>query len=354
MDGQQPYADFLLPPTFARIAAAVQPGVPLVYLLTTEPGSLALILHRPDAQADVIVSQIRLDRFTAQDLDALLVERQGDQITGGYLPGQLGDHAWLTQHLDQTLTTLGDKFMGPLAAALRQGPFRSVHANQRALVLVPAGRLSLLPLHAACYLVNGATRRFLDDFTVTYVPSIMTLADVQARLTDAHGPLLAIGNPLPHRHPAWFTDWLAQEVSAAHSGGTLLLHAAATGGGLTPPSPQRRVTCSLPATAALILSILWTPDLNSRMAPSSPTRCVTCSTACVSPRRPSSHCAPARPRSPISTTSRMKPSACRPLSCRRAPVTLSPRSGPWKPCRQCCSCASSTAISTPVSRSKSL
>lgn len=100
------------------------------------------------------VSQIRLDRFTAQDLDASLVERQGDQITGGYLPGQLGDHAWLTQHLDQTLTTLGDKFMGPLAAAAGTVPQRP---RQPTRPSCPPAVFSLLPLHAACYLVNGAT-----------------------------------------------------------------------------------------------------------------------------------------------------------------------------------------------------
>jgi len=228
VDGQQPYADFLQPATFARITAAVQPGALLVYLLTTTAGSLALILHRPNSSADLSVNQVWLNEFTASDLETLLVERQGDQIIGGYLPGQLGDHAWLAQHLDEALATLGNRLIGPLAAALRRGPFHDVRARQRALILVPAGRLSLLPLHAARYPVNGAARRFLDDFTVTYAPSLMTLADVQARPRDAGSSLLAIGNPLPATHPAWFTDWLAQEVAAAHPGGALLLHDAAT------------------------------------------------------------------------------------------------------------------------------
>ncbi|MCS6800285.1 MAG: hypothetical protein NZ898_17480, partial [Myxococcota bacterium] len=38
------YEGFLLPPTYAEIAATAQPGAPLVYLITTPQGSVALIV----------------------------------------------------------------------------------------------------------------------------------------------------------------------------------------------------------------------------------------------------------------------------------------------------------------------
>ena len=44
VDGQKPYADFWLPPTFEKIQKAAAPGAPLVYLMTTPAGSLALVV----------------------------------------------------------------------------------------------------------------------------------------------------------------------------------------------------------------------------------------------------------------------------------------------------------------------
>lgn len=42
------YSDFLAEPTFARIQAAARPGVPLVYLLATSAGGLALVVWSED------------------------------------------------------------------------------------------------------------------------------------------------------------------------------------------------------------------------------------------------------------------------------------------------------------------
>lgn len=99
--------------------------------------------------------------------------------------------------------------------------------------------------------------RFLDDFTVTYVPSIMTLADVQARLTDAHGPLLAIWQSTAASPPGLVHRLAGPGGQCAHPGGTLLLHAAATGVAVDAAlaaAPGHALFC-LPRRA-LILSIL--------------------------------------------------------------------------------------------------
>jgi len=45
------------------------------------------------------------------------------------------------------------------------------------------GGLGLLPLHAAWNKVNGQRRYLLDDYTITYVPSLYALHVSQQRLT---------------------------------------------------------------------------------------------------------------------------------------------------------------------------
>ena len=68
------------------------------------------------------------------------------------------------------------------------------------VVLVPAGRLSLTALHAACYEVEGQRRCLLDEFDVRYAPSAVTLAAAGPRDTDRDSPagtpsLVGIADP---------------------------------------------------------------------------------------------------------------------------------------------------------------
>ena len=126
----------------------------------------------PTGSDQVTVTPVWLDEFREADLDDLLIERSGDEITGGYLPGQLGmgQRDWLRKSLDRVLPLLGEKLMGPLAANLRVGhvarrpgsdsPVKIASGPVRRpgpprIVLIPTGRLSLLPLHAARYEVDG-------------------------------------------------------------------------------------------------------------------------------------------------------------------------------------------------------
>ena len=44
------------------------------------------------------------------------------------------------------------------------------------VVLIPCGRLGLLPLHAASFRHNGEITRLIEEFDVTYAPSARVLA----------------------------------------------------------------------------------------------------------------------------------------------------------------------------------
>ena len=181
------YEAFLRPPTYAEIAAAAQPGVPLVYLITTPQGSLALIVPDGNAEPEALL----LDEFTENDLNNLLLVRTGDEVVGGYLPGQLLGGEALTTALETALPLLGEHLIAPVAQRLRT-------LNATGVTLIPAGLLSLLPLHAATYTVDSASRCLLDEFDVAYAPSarVLSIAQREQQRRAAKGVRLAgVGNP---------------------------------------------------------------------------------------------------------------------------------------------------------------
>jgi hypothetical protein len=114
------YEDFLLSPSFEKIRRAVTAAAPLVYLVTTPQGSLALIVAESVDQFF-----LWLDGFREEDLNHLLLEQADDEVTGGYLPGQLGRSDWLKASLEKVLPLLAEKLMGPVAERLR-GAYRAV------------------------------------------------------------------------------------------------------------------------------------------------------------------------------------------------------------------------------------
>ncbi|MDW8405777.1 CHAT domain-containing protein, partial [Chloroflexus sp.] len=181
------YEGFLLPPAYAEITAAAQPGVPLVYLITTPQGSMALIVPYGAAEPEALL----LNGFTEDDLNALLIERANDEVVGGYLPGQFLGGAALAAALERGLPRLGAALIAPLAARLRALAATGV-------TLIPTGLLSLLPLHAATYPVNGQPCCLLDEFDVAYAPSARVLATAQRELqrrSNGALRLAGVGNP---------------------------------------------------------------------------------------------------------------------------------------------------------------
>ncbi len=172
---------------FPAIAAAA-PAQPLVYLVTTSQGSLALIVP-PGATGLDAKHAVWLDEFDSNNLVGLLVQRK--EAVGGYLAGQLeGDVPLLQAALDQVLPVLRERLIGPLAARLAELDFRQA-------TLIPGSQLPLLPLHAAAF----------ETMTVTYAPSARALqAAHNAARERANLPpvLLGIGNPLPNPRPIAF------------------------------------------------------------------------------------------------------------------------------------------------------
>ena len=205
------YGDFLSLPTFEDVRQAVSDDCPLVYLLSTPNGSLALIVMPRDIQL------IWLDGLKEEQLIELLNREWFE----AYNYSQSNHQAWF-KAIDSVTHQLWEPLMEPLIHRLK------IH-NFNQAILIPTGYLSLFPLHAAWTEdeTRPNRRRYaLDDIHFTYAPNAKSLT--AARLI-AHqiqpDSILAIDNPrsdLPNSE---------REVEAAVSGfsdHTLLSHQSAT------------------------------------------------------------------------------------------------------------------------------
>jgi CHAT domain-containing protein len=156
----------------------------LVYLMTTPIGSLALLVSARH------LDKVWLD-LDQSELDGFLIRTtgEGDDVAG-FIPGMLSGEGF-GDALAQLLPILGERLMGPVAQRLHELGVAEV-------VLIPAGRLTLLPLHAACWTSEGGTEVFLDGFITTYAPNARAL-NIARRLIGQRNEtpfLVGVGNPL--------------------------------------------------------------------------------------------------------------------------------------------------------------
>ncbi len=175
------YAAFLEQPTFDAVRAALQLNPPLVYLMSTSTGGLALIVT-PDT-----IESIWLHNLTEASVLDLL-----DNIWfAAYNQSQANRQVWLDA-IAQVTHQLWQPLMAPLIDRLKQ------HSFQQA-TLIPTGYLSFLPLHAAW--VDDPTqptgkKYALDEIGFTYAPNARSL-NASAAIAQGTGAdsILAIDNP---------------------------------------------------------------------------------------------------------------------------------------------------------------
>ena len=198
------YEDFLTQPDMKDIAAAMRPDRPLVYLVTTPSGSLALIVRTAKANAEshlascihpIWLSPLFDYSSLIRPLRGLQDERDG--WVKAYHHRRLNQDIWL-QNIDQFTRRLWDLLMGPVINQLETWGLEQA-------VLIPTGYLSFLPLHAA-WTENGNStteRRYaLDTIAFTYTPNAISLKNAQdvAERISIHS-LLTISNPEPTPPP---------------------------------------------------------------------------------------------------------------------------------------------------------
>lgn len=174
------YANFLDQPNFNDIRAALQLKRPLIYLVVTSAGSLALIVT-PDR-----IANLWLDNLTEPILQEFL-----QTWFNAYNRFQSDRQNWLNE-IDSVTHQLWQLLMEPLVRHLKAHNFDQA-------ILVPTGYLSLLPLHAA-WTEDSSTptgRHYaLDDIHFTYAPNARSLTAAQEISTRSQADsILAIDNP---------------------------------------------------------------------------------------------------------------------------------------------------------------
>jgi CHAT domain-containing protein len=177
----QGYENFLTLPTFADVRHAIsQIDRPLIYLLCTSAGSLALIVTPEN------INTVWCDNFTETQLATLI-----ETWFAAYNQRQTNHSAWLNT-IDAVTRQLWEPLMAPLLDQLAQQQI------DRA-VLIPTGYLSLLPLHAAWTedpQAPSGRQYVIDCIHFTYAPNAKSLTAAQAIATKTIGnDILAIDNP---------------------------------------------------------------------------------------------------------------------------------------------------------------
>ena len=183
-----------------EIANSLAPGYPVVYLITTSHGSLALLV-RPASKASEAVQAVWLEQMRSGDLEGLLLQRTPcGGASGGYLVGQITtEPRMMRSGLDLALPVLQDRLVEPLVVRLQELGF------QRA-ALVTGGRLSLLPLHAVT-----------DRVVFTYIPSVRAwqAATVSAlKRAERASVLLGVGNPSPGQIPLAYACHEVKDIAS--------------------------------------------------------------------------------------------------------------------------------------------
>jgi|GEM_PF-1534625 len=211
------YAPEFMPKNFNFGSIATAAARPIVYLITTSLGSLALIIP-PGAEKMEAKHALLLDDFSTEDLSDLLAKlpisgeyfkvvsegkegllisselggsSESHAVLSDYLKGMLdGDEDLLKSGLDKILPVLRDQLIGPLIARLGDLGFDQA-------IVIPGGKLSLLPLHAACF----------DKNIFAYAPSARALqmaGNVAEQRSGISPIFLGIGNPMPSNDPLRF------------------------------------------------------------------------------------------------------------------------------------------------------
>ena len=174
---------------------------PLVYLLTTSHGSLALIVSpnpTSDRKNSSVLCPIWLDDFQTNELNHILYDQDNRKryLYGTVLAKTNREIQAFKQVLDDIWPLL-NKLMAPIATRLQELGYQQA-------VLIPTGTLCLLPLHAISPQIN-----------FTYAPSgraFQTVLNDHNQL-DLPPALLGIGNPLPTPQPLPFARMEVEEIA---------------------------------------------------------------------------------------------------------------------------------------------
>ena len=195
------YKSFLQESSFVDVEISVELDHPIIYLIVTEVGSLALIIYREVVTNEIAIEPLWHDKFTQNQLNELLFGPTPRKFIEGWFGAyqQLfkihrseqekveARQGWLNEIDNVTQKLWG--LIGPIEKWLR-------NMGMCKAVLIPGGLLALLPLHAS-WIKDGDSRKYvMDNITFSYAPSALVLHHARRVAQSANADrLLAISNP---------------------------------------------------------------------------------------------------------------------------------------------------------------
>jgi len=171
-------------------------GAFVIPVMTENGTAIFVIPHGTEAIEGKHI--IWLDKFKAvPDFNKIIAGSIDGELKGGwvgsYLDQQSNLKGWMDK-IDSTSSVLWDIFVSPIYIYLKKfGVELGSH-----VIFFPQGSLGLLPLHAAWRRVEGKKRTFIDDYVVSYIPSIQVLRTCFNRVKEMkrqNKSLLAVVNP---------------------------------------------------------------------------------------------------------------------------------------------------------------
>ncbi|RKZ83097.1 MAG: hypothetical protein DRR19_19590 [Candidatus Parabeggiatoa sp. nov. 1] len=197
------YENFLKLPTFKDVQIATR-YTPLVYIVATPAGGLALIVRSLEEKPEKPVARVWLPELT----DAALKEQLAHYLNV-YSNRKKDQQAW-KDALENIAHWLWQTVMERLLLKL---------AGDTQVTLILVGRLGLLPLHAAWTEVNNTPtgkRYALDCLTISYTPnarSLISARNIANRVLP--DTILAIQEPKPQPEtvePLLYSKYEVQQV----------------------------------------------------------------------------------------------------------------------------------------------
>jgi CHAT domain-containing protein/glutaminase len=168
------------------LLALIPKNSTLVAPLFTSQGSAVFVV--PGDVGEVTAAHVlMLDNFKLDDLYA--ITRGIDEHPGwlryyvNYLLGPVGAQA-LFNGIEDVTHRLWDAFVGKIHERLQSLGVKSV-------LLMPQADTALVPLHAAWREVDGVRRCLMEDYLITYTPSMVTLATARRKTKAGAGALVA-------------------------------------------------------------------------------------------------------------------------------------------------------------------
>ncbi len=196
----------------------------LAQFSVTKYGSLIYVIF-PDGSLEAI----QLPDFTLGKLEALLITIENEKEVGGWLVDY--DSALRSKQLQNwflTMTITLEEAQAGLMQPLHDLLQKRHIATGSHLVFVPTRGLSLLPLHACWWEEAGRRKYWLDEYVISYAPSLSILQRCQARRAERQSDdrLFGAANP---RRDLLYTELECAEIEQlfGHEN-ALLWHEAAT------------------------------------------------------------------------------------------------------------------------------